>query len=85
MFQGIYAGYRSYEINKLQPLFPFGYGLSYTTFSCSDLYVTRSSSKDTFYVSFTVKNTGKVLGREVAQVYIAPPCRDLSKVSKGLP
>jgi beta-glucosidase len=87
--EGIYAGYRSYGINKLMPLFPFGYGLSYTTFSYSDLFLTQPSSSDPFNVSFTVKNTGNVPGREVAQIYIADlhsslpmPAKELKGFSK---
>ena len=71
------------------PSFPFGYGLSYTSFSYSDLYLTQPSSSDPFNVTFTVKNTGNVPGREVAQVYIADlhsslpmPAKELKGFSK---
>lgn len=66
--EGIFVGYRGYEKNGIRPLFPFGYGLSYTTFHYSDLSV--SEKVDGFVVSFKVKNTGKVAAAEVAQVYV---------------
>lgn len=66
--EGIFMGYRGYEKNNTQPLFPFGYGLSYTTFEYSDIAVAEDG--DEFIVSFNVKNTGKVAGAEVAQVYV---------------
>jgi beta-glucosidase len=66
--EGIFVGYRGYEKNGVKPLFPFGFGLSYTTFEYSDLQIVRDSRE--FVVSFSVKNTGKVAGAEVAQVYV---------------
>ncbi len=69
---GIYIGYRHFEKNGIKPLFPFGYGLSYTFFSYSNLKVTPGSvSKNgKVKVSFTVKNTGSREGAEVAQLYL---------------
>lgn len=71
--ESVYIGYRYYDTAKKDVLFPFGYGLSYTTFEYSDLKVSASSIKDTdtLTVSFKVKNTGDVDGAEVAQVYVA--------------
>ena len=66
--EGIFMGYRGYEKTGVKPLFPFGFGLSYTTFEYSDLNVTKDG--DEFVASFKVKNTGKVAGAEVAQVYV---------------
>ncbi len=63
--EGIFFGYRWYEKEGVKPLYPFGHGLSYTTFSYSDLSV---SGQD---VTFTVTNTGTVPGTEIAQVYLA--------------
>lgn len=67
---GIYEGYRWYDEHGVTPQFPFGYGLSYTTFGYSKLHVSRS--EDGIDVSFTVKNTGPVKGAEVPQVYVGP-------------
>ena len=66
--EGIFMGYRGYEKNNIEPLFPFGFGLSYTTFEYSDIAV--SGKGQNFVVSFKVKNTGKVAASEVAQVYV---------------
>ncbi|KAM0749713.1 glycoside hydrolase family 3 protein [Meredithblackwellia eburnea MCA 4105] len=71
--EGIFIGYRHYQRSQIAPLFPFGYGLSYTSFAFSGLSLSSVSDKGEFSVSFKVKNTGKVAGSEVAQVYIAAP------------
>jgi beta-glucosidase len=68
--EGIFVGYRYFDKNKIEPLFPFGFGLSYTTFSYSGLKATPSG--DGVDVSFQLRNTGKVAGAEVAQVYLGP-------------
>ena len=52
--QGIFVGYRGYEIKKLKPLFPFGYGLSYTSFEYSALEVSPITPAGEFTVSFTI-------------------------------
>lgn len=67
--EGIFMGYRGYEKNNIEPLFPFGYGLSYTTFEYSDIAVAGGGKE--FTITFKVKNTGKVAGAEVAQVYVS--------------
>ncbi|KAK7993424.1 ankyrin [Apiospora arundinis] len=68
--EDIYVGYRYYEFAERSVLFPFGHGLSYTTFAFSDLSVAEKDSK--LSVSVAVKNTGELKGAEVAQVYVAP-------------
>jgi beta-glucosidase len=68
--EGLKVGYKWYDAEKKPVLFPFGYGLSYTEYSYSNLKV--SGGKDTT-VSFTLKNTGKRAGQEIAQVYAALP------------
>jgi beta-glucosidase len=71
--EGIYVGYRHYDANKVEPLFPFGYGLSYTSFEYSGLNIspTKVKARGKVKVSLDVKNTGKVPGKEVVQVYIS--------------
>ena len=71
--EGPYIGYRYYEAAGKDVVFPFGYGLSYTTFEYSDLTVSADSIKDTdtLTVSFKVKNTGDRDGAEVTQLYVA--------------
>ena len=67
------VGYRWYQSQHLTPLFPFGFGLSYTTFSISDLKVTPSAKLSGAKAQFTVTNTGHRAGAEVAQVYLGFP------------
>ena len=73
--EGIFVGYRWYESRKIKPLFPFGFGLSYTSFQYDDLKLssTELSGSDALKVSFTIANNGKVVGAEVAQLYIQAP------------
>lgn len=66
--EGVFMGYRGYDKAGKEPLFPFGYGLSYTSFSYSDLEV--KPVEKGYEVSFTLRNTGKKAGAEVAQVYV---------------
>lgn len=67
--EGIFVGYRYYDLHKMPVRFPFGHGLSYTQFAYSNLKV--EEERDDVKVSFQVANTGKVAGKEVAQVYVA--------------
>lgn len=68
--EGIFVGYRGYDRRQVAPLFPFGHGLSYTTFKYSDLYVAKAADDGTVEVSFQVTNVGNREGAEVAQVYV---------------
>ena len=72
--EGLDVGYRWFDKQKIEPLFPFGYGLSYSTFSYSDLRVTRASDNG-LDISVHVTNTGNVSGDEVPQVYLDAPER----------
>jgi len=69
--EDVMVGYRHFTSQGIKVLYPFGYGLSYTTFEYSDMTVTEQN--DEYVVKFTVKNTGKVAGREVAQLYVGKP------------
>jgi beta-glucosidase len=91
--EGLFVGYRGYDATALDVAFPFGYGLSYTTFALSDLDVAVSGSvaENTLAteVSVTVANTGSVAGAEVVQVYVrdvecsvARPVRELKGFAK---
>jgi beta-glucosidase len=72
--EGLDVGYRWYDAQGLGPLFPFGYGLSYTTFAFRHLTVTRTLSPNgTVRVGVDVTNTGHRAGAEVAQVYVTDP------------
>lgn len=67
------VGYRWYDAEHIKPLFPFGFGLSYTTFALSHLTVSPEDASGMVRVGLDVKNTGLVAGAEVAQVYVADP------------
>lgn len=66
----IFVGYRYYEKAKTEVLYPFGYGLSYTTFDYSDLSITRERGSKVYTVSLKVTNTGDCAGAEVVQMYL---------------
>lgn len=71
--EGLFVGYRYYDKKEIEPLFPFGFGLSYTQFEYSQLQLeqTRIQDTDTVQVSVTVKNTGSRAGKEVVQLYVS--------------
>ncbi|GAA6003128.1 hypothetical protein JCM10207_001762 [Rhodosporidiobolus poonsookiae] len=71
--EGIFVGYRHHDYASLPPAFPFGFGLSYTAFSFSDLVLAPLSPEGDLTVSFVVTNTGARAGAEVAQLYVAAP------------
>ncbi len=71
--EGIFVGYRGYEKNNTKPLFPFGFGLSYTNFSFANLKITPPSGTAFATAEFDVTNTGQRPGAEIAQVYISEP------------
>jgi beta-glucosidase len=83
--EGVFVGYRGYEKNGTKPLFPFGYGLSYTTFKYSNLKVTPATGSGGRYtVSCDVTNTGKREGATVAQVYVADTHASVPRPPKEL-
>lgn len=71
--EGLFVGYRYYDKKEIEPLFPFGFGLSYTEFEYSDLQLDKSSIEDTdtVQVRVTVKNTGSRPGKETVQLYVS--------------
>ena len=70
--EGLFVGYRYYDRKKIEPLFPFGYGLSYTTFEYSNLTLSASEYglDDEMQIAVDIKNTGTRAGKEVIQLYI---------------
>ena len=76
--EGLYVGYRYYETANKAVRYPFGYGLSYTTFAYSDLKVNAEK------VTFTLTNTGSVAGAEIAQLYVAKPDAAVFRPAKEL-
>jgi len=84
--EGLYIGYRYYDVRELPVLFPFGYGLSYTTFAYGNPRVSAGSFKDVDGVTVTldVTNTGKVAGKEIVQVYVHDQTATLARPQKEL-
>ncbi len=84
--EGILVGYRWFDTKKVAPLYPFGYGQSYTSFDFSDANTDKStySEKDVITVNVKVKNTGKMDGKEVVQVYMSKPNSKVQRADKEL-
>ncbi len=81
--EDIYVGYRYFDTFNREVAYPFGFGLSYTTFAFSKPVV-KAKGKDAVEVSITVKNTGSVSGKEVAQVYVTAPKGRIEKPAREL-
>jgi beta-glucosidase len=84
--EGVFVGYRYYETKKMDVLFPFGYGLSYTAFEYSNLQLDKTTIKDTdeLTVSVDVTNTGHMTGKEVVQLYVSPKGGEVIRPVKEL-
>jgi beta-glucosidase len=84
--EGIYVGYRGFDKRKVEPLFPFGFGLSYTTFEYSGLKVSRPTLKKggTLEVSVQVKNMGTRAGDEIVQLYLRDLKSSIDRPEKEL-
>lgn len=83
--EGLYYGYRYFDKERIAPAFCFGHGLSYTKFTYSNLTLKQEKEGSKIVkVSFTVKNTGKKAGAEIAQVYIAPIAPKVDRPVKEL-
>lgn len=86
--EGVFVGYRYYDAREMQVAFPFGHGLSYTTFAYNNLKLDKKelTDKDTLTVSVDITNTGNVSGKEIVQLYIRDntgACRRPDKELKG--
>ena len=77
--EGVFVGYRYYDKKKMEVLYPFGHGLSYTTFAYSNLRLSSDAitEGEPLKVCVDVTNTGKRAGKEVVQLYVAPPAGDV--------
>ncbi|MGB5189463.1 fibronectin type III-like domain-contianing protein, partial [Robiginitalea sp.] len=84
--EGIFVGYRWHETKKIKPLFPFGFGLSYTSFKISQLNTNAKNygSQDTVTISFEIENTGTRAGAEVVQVYMGKPDSEIERPTREL-
>lgn len=84
--EGLFVGYRYYDAKDVEPLFPFGFGLSYTSFEYSNLKFseTRFTEEQTVEVSVDVRNTGERAGKEVVQLYVRELAPGLARPEKEL-
>ncbi|MBN2274838.1 MAG: glycoside hydrolase family 3 C-terminal domain-containing protein [Bacteroidales bacterium] len=82
--EGIYVGYRYFNTFHVPVAYEFGYGLSYTDFEYSGLEINAKNIKNSIIVTLSIKNTGKVAGREVVQLYLSAPANNLDKPSEEL-
>jgi beta-glucosidase len=81
--EGIYVGYRWFDKQNIQPLFPFGFGLTYTSFQYSQLKVAHAADGG-LDVRFSIANTGRIASDEVPQVYLGPPAQQPKGVQFAL-
>ncbi|MDQ8733228.1 glycoside hydrolase family 3 C-terminal domain-containing protein [Paenibacillus sp. LHD-38] len=84
--EGVFVGYRYYDTKEVEPLFPFGFGLSYTSFAYSNLIVdkTEFTDQDTVTVTVDVTNTGTVTGKEIVQLYVRDSVSTVIRPAKEL-
>jgi beta-glucosidase len=82
--EGIYVGYRYYNTFDVKTAYPFGYGLSYTTFKYSDLKLSSKTLNGSVTATIKITNTGDVPGREVVEVYVSAPVVSMQKPEEEL-
>ncbi|HZX57097.1 MAG TPA: glycoside hydrolase family 3 C-terminal domain-containing protein, partial [Mucilaginibacter sp.] len=82
--EGIYVGYRYYNSFDVKTAYPFGYGLSYTTFKYSDLKLSSKTFNGSVTATVTITNTGDVAGREVVELYVSAPVKSMQKPEEEL-
>ncbi|MGE5221494.1 MAG: fibronectin type III-like domain-contianing protein, partial [Omnitrophica WOR_2 bacterium] len=83
--EGIFVGYRHYDARQIDPLFPFGYGLSYTSYQYTDIQAPEEAQiGEPIAVTVTVKNTGARPGKEVVQLYVRDPFASVPRPEKEL-
>ena len=83
--EGVFVGYRGYEAREIKPQFPFGFGLSFTSFEYRDLQVRKTGTANTMYEAvFSVKNVGARAGAVVPQMYVSPPKSSVPRPKKEL-
>lgn len=80
--EGVFVGYRYYVTNNVRTAYPFGFGLSYTTFKYKDMSV--EDNGDSYVVKVNVENTGTRSGKEVVQIYVKAPGKDMDKPVREL-
>jgi len=85
--EGLLVGYRWFDTKNIEPLFPFGYGLSYTTFDIKNVHADKKEAyleNETIYISVDVENTGNIDGKEVVQLYTSKKDSNVERASQEL-
>ncbi|WP_053372038.1 beta-glucosidase family protein [Paenibacillus sp. FJAT-27812] len=84
--EGVFVGYRYYDTKEIEPLFPFGFGLSYTSFAYSNLTVSQTelTDQDALTVSIDITNAGTIAGKEIVQLYVRDLVSTVNRPSKEL-
>lgn len=82
--EGIYVGYRYFNTFAVKPSYEFGYGLSYTSFDIANLKLSAATFSNKMTATVTVRNTGKIPGKEVVQLYLSAPSKNTDKPSSEL-
>jgi beta-glucosidase len=82
--EGIYIGYRYYNTFNVKAAYEFGYGMSYTSFKYGSLKLSSASFNDKITATITITNSGKVAGKEVAELYLSAPAKNLDKPAEEL-
>lgn len=82
--EGVFVGYRHFDRAGIEPLFPFGHGLSYTQFEWTDARITAASDGQSWTVSLVVKNSGGRAGADIVQAYVATPGKELDRAPREL-
>jgi beta-glucosidase len=82
--EGVYVGYRYFNTFKIKPSYEFGYGLSYTTFDVSNLKLSSKTFANKITATVTVKNTGKIAGKQVVELYLSAPAKMIDKPTEEL-
>lgn len=82
--EGIFVGYRYYNTFNVKPSYEFGYGLSYTNFDVTNIQLTNKVFEGNMTVTVDVKNSGKTAGKEVVELYLSAPAKNLQKPSSEL-
>ena len=82
--EGIYVGYRYFNTFGIKPAYEFGYGLSYTNFNYGSLKLDNTSFNGKISASIIITNNGKVAGKEIVQLYVTAPAKEMDKPSEEL-
>ena len=81
---GIYVGYRYYNTFNVKPAYEFGYGLSYTNFTYTNITLSSPVFKGAVKATVTITNTGKLAGKEIVQLYLTAPAKNIDKPTEEL-